>query len=112
MVQVCRRAMEHMSRILHCSAEGGKGEWEAICLDLDIAVQGASFEEVYRSLRTAISLYLETVETLPTSDRADLLDRPAPFSVRWRFLAQAARYALGTGPDGTYRHQFTLPWAA
>ena len=112
MVQVCQRAMEHMPRILHCYAEGGRGEWEAICLDLDIAVQGASFEAVYRSLRTAISLYLETAEALPASDRADLLDRPAPFSIRWRFLAQAAQYALGTRREGTYRHQFTLPWAA
>ena len=47
-------------RSLRCYAEGRDGDWEAICLDLDIAVQGSSFEEVFRSLQEAISLYLET----------------------------------------------------
>jgi predicted RNase H-like HicB family nuclease len=52
------------SRSLHCYAEGRNGDWEAICLDLDIAVQGGSFEEVFGSLREAISLYLESVADL------------------------------------------------
>ena len=58
-----------MARILHCYAEGRDGDWEAICLELDVAVQGGSFEEVFRSLREAIALYLETVADLrPTNE--------------------------------------------
>ena len=51
--------------ILHCYATGRDGDWEGICLDLDIAVQGSSFEEVARSPRDAVSLYLESVSSLP-----------------------------------------------
>ncbi len=101
-----------MSRVLHCYAEGRGGEWEAICLDLDIAVQGTSFEEVHHSLKTAITLYLETVDALPERDQADLLNRPAPLSVRLKFFAQAAQFLIRNRQDGKHRHQFTIPAAA
>ena len=64
--------------ILHCYATGRDGDWEGICLDLDIAVQGSSFEEVARSLHDAVSLYLESVSSLPEEQQAHLLHRPAP----------------------------------
>jgi predicted RNase H-like HicB family nuclease len=97
---------------LRCYAEGRDGEWEAICLDLDIAIQGSSFEEVFRSLQEAISLYLESVTGLPPAERRDLLDRPAPFSVRFRFLVYALRGLLPDSDGDTQRHQFTMPLAA
>ena len=100
------------SRSLRCYAEGRDGDWEALCLDLDIAVQGRSFEEVFSSLQEAISLYLESVADLPPEERRDLLHRPAPFPVRFRFLAHALR-GLFPGSDGDrQRHQFTMPLAA
>lgn len=34
------QAREEPIRALHCCASGRDGDWEAICLDLDIAVQG------------------------------------------------------------------------
>ncbi|WP_256445687.1 hypothetical protein [Skermanella sp. TT6] len=43
-----------MRRAFACIAEGRDGEWEAFCLDLDLAVAGTSFEEVYRDLNKAI----------------------------------------------------------
>lgn len=98
-----------MARTLHCCAEGRDGDWEAICLDLDVAVQGRSFEEVFDGLKEAISLYLETVADLPPEERPSLLNRPVPFMVRLKFLAQAARGLLPDN-DGDRRHyQFTLP---
>ena len=36
-----------MRKLLRCYAERHHGQWEAFCLDFDIAVQGSSFEEVY-----------------------------------------------------------------
>lgn len=99
-------------KALMCYAEGRDGDWEAFCLDLNIAVQGDTFEEVFHALNDAVALYLETVMELPEEDRRRLLDRPAPLSLRLRFLAQAARAVFRRhGGDG-FHHQFTLPCAA
>jgi hypothetical protein len=95
------------ARNLHCYAEGVNGDWEAICLDLDIAVQGASFEEVSASLRKAVALYLQSVGGLPERDRHAMLNRAAPFSVRVKFLAHAFRELFVASADRE-RHQFTM----
>jgi predicted RNase H-like HicB family nuclease len=84
------------SRNLRCYAEGRDGDWEAICLDLDIAVQGRSFEEVFSSLQEAISLYLESVADLPADEQEALLHRPAPFPDQIQILAACA---AGRLPD-------------
>ena len=103
---------ELATRTLHCYAEGEDGDWEAICFDLDIAVQGSSFEEVFGSLQEAISLYLETVADLPTDQQPALLHRPVPFTLRLKFLARAARGLFSSGSADRQRHQFTMPLAA
>lgn len=101
-----------MREALRCYAEGCNGEWEAICLDLDIAVQEKTFEAVFHALNEAIALHVEAVTALPETERAHLLDRPAPLSLRLRFLGYALR-SLFTGDDGDgYHHQFTVPSAA
>jgi predicted RNase H-like HicB family nuclease len=103
---------ELATRTLHCYAEGRDADWEAICLDLDIVVQGRSFEEVFASLRDAIALYLETVEDLPAGERRSLLHRSAPLSVRLKFLIHAMRGLFGDGGSQHQRHQFTMPLSA
>jgi predicted RNase H-like HicB family nuclease len=100
------------SKNLRCYAEGRDGDWEAICLDLDIAVQGSSFEEVFGSLQQAISLYLETVTDLPAEERDALLHRPAPLPLRFKFVAHALRGLLSSSDGNRQRHQFTMPLAA
>ncbi len=101
-----------LRKVLRCYAEGRNGEWEAICLDLDIAVQEKSFEDVFHALNEVIALHVESVAALPETERAHLLDRPAPLSLRLRFLGYALR-SLFTGDDGDgYHHQFTVPSAA
>jgi predicted RNase H-like HicB family nuclease len=101
-----------VSRTLHCYAEGRDGGWEAICLELDIAVQGDSFAEVYQALDEAIAAYLETVHDLPEGERRHLLRRKAPMSVRISFLLRAFRTILfGRDNDPQYAG-FTLPVAA
>ncbi len=101
-----------MPRTVRCYAEGQDGDWEAICLDFDIAVQGESFQEVFQSLNKAISLYLETAAALPESDRLRLLSRRAPFTVKFKFLALAIRSLLGGRDNGGQHHQFTMPLTA
>lgn len=62
------------------------GNWEAVCLDFDLAVQGGSFDEVYRELNESISIYLEYVRSLPEGERARFLGRRIPFALRLRFI--------------------------
>lgn len=102
-----------MDRSLLCFAKGRFGDWEAICLDLDIAVQGDSFEDVYASLNEAIELYVETVVELTEADQARLLDRPAPLGLRLRFLRFAIRALFHVkGRDSSSRIEFSVPLAA
>lgn len=75
--------LSHMARTLNCYAQGNSDGWEAICLDLDVAVQGETLPEVHDSLQKAIELYYESVLELPEDDRARLLNRSAPF---WAWL--------------------------
>ena len=75
-------------RPLVCFAKGRPGEWEAICLTLDIAVQGGSEEEVQRSLREAIMLFLQSVrDECGPEVRQKLLGRRAPFAVWLRYVS-------------------------
>ena len=91
-----------MQRILRCYAERSEaGGWEAICLDLDVAVQAGSFDDAVAELHRAIDLYLESVADLPESERARLLHRPAPLSLRLKFLwAMVRGLFAGTAPGG------------
>ncbi len=95
---------------LRCYAEEREGAWEALCVDLDIAVQGDSFQAVYHDLTTAVAQYVEYVRTLPANERRQLLRRKAPFGLRVRFALAAL--ALAFGRDGGGRAEFTLPTPA
>lgn len=93
-----------------CYAEGRGSKWEALCLDLDIAVQGTSFEEVYSSLNTAIEEYVSYVLTLPEKEQKAFLSRRAPLSMRFKFVWHAFRTVLfGRRNGGKGRAEFLLP---
>jgi predicted RNase H-like HicB family nuclease len=108
------KGIRAMRRLLHCYAEGRDGEWEAICLDLDVAVQGHSFTEVYESLDEAITLYLASVHDLPSEERARLLHRPVPLRVRLGIFVRLIRALIMTNrhPRDPQRAEFTLAVAA
>jgi hypothetical protein len=103
---------DRQMRVLHCYASGRDGDWEGICLDLDIAVQGRSFEEVLHSLHDAVSLYVESVGSLPKDQQAHLLHRAVAFGVRLKFLCYALRSLVQLDDKDRYHHQFTMPLAA
>jgi hypothetical protein len=73
-----------------CIATGDYHEWEAFCLDFDLAVRGRSFEEVKGDLSHAIHVYIDKTLDEPQPVRSQLLSREAPFSVRltwaWRLF--------------------------
>ena len=91
-----------MQRKLVCYAIGGDRGWEAICVDLDLAVQGSTFDEVYLGLKAAIREFVEIAGLEAPAQTAMLLRRRAPFSVRlmhkigflWTWLRN------GPGDDG------------
>jgi hypothetical protein len=86
-------------KLYRCVFEETQGTWEAICLDLDIAVQGQGFEEVCGALRDAITQYVEYVATLPDGEKARLLSRKAPVSVRAKFLWLAVSQIFSDNRD-------------
>lgn len=100
-----------MRKKLLCYAEGQGDAWEAFCLDFDLAVQGKSFEEVYRSLNVAIRDYVSAAHGEDSATAERLLHRKAPFIERlkfyWRYL-QAIRKSHNHG----ITHGFTLPCPA
>jgi len=80
-------------RKLTCYAWGTPGDWEALCVDYDIAAQGDSFDKVRRELTDAVETYLEYVADLPETDQNAFLNRKAPLSLRLR-LVLASKISL------------------
>lgn len=72
-----------------CYAYGRGTEWQAICIDFDIALHGSSLEEAKRSLGVGIGLFLESVADLPAGDRRRLLRRKSPWRVRFWLVSGA-----------------------
>jgi hypothetical protein len=89
-----------MEQGLICVAHGRAGEWEAFCLDYDLAVQGRSFEEVKEFLNRAIDMYFEAARSEPEPIRSRLLGRKAPFFV---WLGWALRVFWSTLFRATHR---------
>ena len=76
-----------MNLTLRCYARKCGQQWHAICTDLDVAADGASFQEAKASLAMCIELYLEGVREMPTDEQRRLLTRRAPWHVRARMAA-------------------------
>lgn len=76
-----------MTQHLRCYARGYENEWEAICVDLDLVVEGTSLDDVKARLDSVIEAYVtDALNESPAQSRR-LLSRRAPFSVRygWAF---------------------------
>lgn len=99
-----------MPRQLLCYARGHYSDWQAICVDLDIAVQGESFDEAYRLLIDAISLYQESVTDLSGADQRRLLNRQIPLRARAGIVARLLRGAMwDPNRDNHSQHLFNAP---
>jgi predicted NBD/HSP70 family sugar kinase len=104
-----------MSGNLLCFARGRPGEWEAICLDYDIAVQGRSFEEIERLLAISIDDYIESARQEAPEVRDRLLRRAAPIHV-WLSYAIAFLWHNCCGRQrktgDRLEHSFQMPCPA
>ena len=95
-----------MSKPLRCYAYGRGNDWQAICVDLDVAVQGTSFDEVKDSLRTSVELFLYAVADLSLEDQREVLSRTTPQYIRVK-LALLARLPW-TSPGWARSEGFSL----
>ncbi len=88
-----------------CFAHGRPGDWEALCVDFDIAVQGESFRDVQRQIELAVADYVLAVEGEEADQRSRLLRRRAPRStvLFWsgRVLLSAIRHLAGDDRETT-----------
>lgn len=75
-------------RKLTCYAWGKPGDWEALCVDLDIPAVGDSFEEVRDELTAAVADFLDYVAELPGIERDTILRVRAPWRVRTKLAVQ------------------------
>ena len=63
-------------------AWGRGADWQAICTDLDLAVQGTSLPEIQEEIGNAIDTYLEYLSELPKEERDRLFKQKSPLSLR------------------------------
>ncbi|MFZ2107052.1 MAG: hypothetical protein WAV18_17045 [Roseiarcus sp.] len=99
-------------RHLLCFSRGHEGSWEALCVDYDIAVQGASFDQVKDDLEAAISDYVEAASSEDEATRIKLLARRAPWSVRLTWTARILWSVWRPNTDGDASASFPVACAA
>lgn len=81
-------------RKFRCYAFRENSNWQAICTDLDISVQGNSLEDAKLSLEEAVSGFLEVLEGESEADRRRLLNRRSPTLLRTLLYMRDAFYHL------------------
>ena len=104
--QVKREAAKEMEHSLTCYAWREADQWEAICVDFDIAAEGRTLEDATQQLSDAVISFLDNVNDLPEVDRRILCARKSPRLLRWR-LAVACKVwtwwrALSIGQSDGY----------
>jgi predicted RNase H-like HicB family nuclease len=96
--------MKPAELLLRCYAEKKDGQWQAFCLDLCLAAQGDSFQEVKRKLGDMIAEYVG--DALGGRDKdfaAELLMRRAPFKYWLKFYYFLTLSKVGALHDGVRR---------
>ncbi len=90
----------------------------AFCIDLSLAVQGDSAEEVRAKLHDQIHDYLDHIEQVyregDIEGAKQLFNRPAPLSIRMRYYWVQAKqwWKQQASPDKPlWKEQGDLPWA-
>ena len=79
-----------MTLTLRCYARRYGRVWHAICTDLDVAADGASFQDARASLKVCIELYLEGLTELPSEQQRRFLTRRSPWYVGLKMALLAA----------------------
>lgn len=98
---------------LWCVAKGNEEGWEALCVDLDIAVEGRSFEDARARLNDAIRTYVEDASKEDSATYQALIQRKAPLHVRLAWAWGLFVHALfGKNRNHNLTAGFDLPCPA
>lgn len=96
--------MKAKKLMLHCLAEKKGDYWQAICLDLTLATQGDSFEEVRGKLDSVIESYLYDALAGDDKEYAEqLLTRRAPTADWIRYYMFVILKRLGLLKNALHR---------
>lgn len=99
-------------RQIWCFAWGQPGDWEALCPDFDIAVQGGSLDEVRCLLGEAVRTYAEDAQREDPRTAARLLNRKAPLGVRMKLAGSLLKHILRGDGERDSRAGFDIPCPA
>lgn len=99
-------------RQIWCFARGVPGDWEAVCPDFDIWVQGASLDEVRAILYEAVSTYVEDASREDRRTAQRLFNRKAPLWLRVRLAASLLRHIIRGDGESDSRAGFDIPCPA
>ena len=78
--------MKPRQLFLRCLADKSNGQWQAFCLDLDLAAQGETLDEAKAKLEAQISEYVFDALAGEDQEYADqLLSRRAPLALWFRY---------------------------
>lgn len=73
-------------RRVRCFAEKRGQQWQAFCIELNLAVQADTLEEVQQKLHAVFLSYVQlAMEQNDPDHQRDMLYRPAPLSIRLRY---------------------------
>lgn len=102
-----------MDKPLLCVAHKRQNQWEAICLDFDLAVQGQTFEEVQDMLNQAIASYVDDAMAEDEPAQSELLSRRAPLLARVAWVWPLVIYGIfDRSRDGDSSIGFSVPCPA
>jgi len=102
--------MKPSNLLLRCYAEQKDGYWQALCLDLCLAAQGDSYDEVHDKLKAMICEYVsDAVEGEDREHAAELLSRRAPLRYWLKYYTIRLLHSGGT-LQRRARLLFTTPW--
>jgi hypothetical protein len=92
-------------------AEGSGDEWEALCIDFDIAVQGTSEQDVMKKLRDGVSDYVKYIHSLPEKEQRQFLNRRIPRRLQAAIFFKMLYAWFCRRRDYKERHSFSVPCA-
>nr|VFJ67650.1 MAG: hypothetical protein BECKFW1821C_GA0114237_101242 [Candidatus Kentron sp. FW] len=99
--------------LLRCYAENKNDQWQAFCIDINIAAQGETFEEVHGKLISMVNGYIYDATVGEHREYADqLLNRKAPLGFRTKYLWYKALFVIGRLRSDTWKlFQEAMPLA-
>lgn len=78
--------MSSNMRKVRCFAEKRGQQWQAFCIELNLAAQADSLKEAVRKLHAMIRSYVQlAMEQNDPAHQRDMLYRPAPLSIQFRY---------------------------